>query len=275
MSVPVIAHASPNFDARQRPVDLVVLHYTGMASLDSALKRLCDPAPLAGHYPGPWQASDIDPETALSRVSAHYVVARDGRVFQLVDEEQRAWHAGLSFWRGLEGVNHNAIGIEIENGGHDFGLPTFPAAQIEAVAGLVGDILARTGLPISAVVGHSDVAPTRKLDPGEHFPWARLAAAGAALEIPASPVLGGAVLAKQGDNGDAIATLQEALAGIGYGVPVNGDFCDLTGACVGAFQRRFRPALITGAVDEETVALLFGVLDMSLRLALPRRHSQG
>ena len=173
----LIARPSPNFDARTRPVELVVLHYTGMQSLEIALDRLTDPAPLAGRYPGPWQSAETPADQPLGRVSAHYVVAEDGRVFALVDEASRAWHAGASHWAGEGDVNSRSIGIEIANGGHDFGLPPYPQIQTEAVIGLVGDICARHKLAPHRVVGHCDIAPARKADPGEHFPWARLAAA--------------------------------------------------------------------------------------------------
>jgi N-acetylmuramoyl-L-alanine amidase len=268
-----VAQPSPNFDARQRPIDLIVLHYTGMQDLDTALARLCDPAPKAGAYPGPWQDPGIDPDAPLSKVSAHYVVSREGSIFRLAAEEDRAWHAGVSFWRGFEGVNHNAIGIEIENGGHDFGLPPYPVAQIEAVTALVRDILARRALPITAVVGHSDVAPGRKADPGEHFPWETLAQAGVALWPEGVSGEPGPALAQPGQAGGHIAALQEALAGTGYGAPVTGQYCEQTEACVSAFQRRFRPARVNGVLDAHTLGLVSAVLDLSLRLALPRRLS--
>lgn len=152
-----------------------------MQSAEIALSRLTDPAPVAGLYPGPWQDPSIDPATPLGRVSAHYVVDEDGVLYRLVDEEKRAWHAGASSWEGRTDTNDRSIGIEIVNGGHDFGLPDFPDAQIDAVIKLLKDILARRGLSASRVVGHSDVAPGRKLDPGEKFPWARLAEFGVAL----------------------------------------------------------------------------------------------
>lgn len=174
------AHPSPNFDARPRAIDLVVLHYTGMQSAQIALKRLTDPAPMAGSYPGPWQAPDIDPATPLGRVSAHYVIDEAGEIFALVAEEARAWHAGVSSWEGEPNVNDRAIGIELVNGGHDFGLPEFSAPQIDALTALLRDILARRGLGPERVVGHEDVAPGRKLDPGPRFPWARLIEAGVA-----------------------------------------------------------------------------------------------
>lgn len=180
MSLTLIDRPSPNCDERRAKIDLVVLHYTGMQNAEIALRRLTDPAPAAGDYPGPWQAADIDPAAPLGRVSAHYVVDEDGRIYRLVLEDQRAWHAGVSCWEGRTDTNDRSIGVEIVNGGHDFGLPDFPEAQIEAVIALLKDLLMRHGLDPSRVVGHSDVAPGRKLDPGEKFPWAQLAAAGVA-----------------------------------------------------------------------------------------------
>ena len=166
-----IQRQSPNFDARTRPIDLVVLHYTGMQNAEIALARLTDPAPVAGRYPGPWQAPNVPEDAPLSRVSAHYVVDEAGKIYSLVPEEHRAWHAGASSWEGEGDVNHRSIGIEIVNGGHDFGLPDFPDAQIHAVISLLGDIFSRwPELNKTRVVAHSDVAPERKADPGEKFP---------------------------------------------------------------------------------------------------------
>ncbi|WP_339741735.1 N-acetylmuramoyl-L-alanine amidase [uncultured Maricaulis sp.] len=162
MSLTPIAAPSPNFNDRKLPVSLIVLHYTGMENGAVALERMCDPA---------------------AEVSAHYMVEEDGRVFQLVDEDKRAWHAGVSAWRGETDINSASIGIEIVNGGHDYGLPDFPAIQIEAVIHLVADIMARHGIGPEGVVGHSDIAPGRKQDPGEKFPWHRLAAAGCARVV--------------------------------------------------------------------------------------------
>lgn len=176
----IIDTPSPNHDVRAGAIDLVVLHYTGMQNAGVALRRLCDAAPVAGNYPGPWQAPDVEPITPLARVSAHYVVDEAGAVYRLVDEERRAWHAGVSAWEGRTDTNDRSIGIEIVNGGHDFGLPDFPAPQIDAVVALLGDILSRRRLDASRVVGHAEVAPGRKRDPGEKFPWARLAQAGVA-----------------------------------------------------------------------------------------------
>ncbi|SDM33999.1 N-acetylmuramoyl-L-alanine amidase [Maricaulis salignorans] len=157
-----IAAPSPNFNERKLPISLIVLHYTGMENGAVALERMRDPA---------------------AEVSAHYMVEEDGRIFQLVDEDKRAWHAGVSCWRGETDINSSSIGVEIVNGGHDFGLPDFPAVQIAAVIELVKDIMGRHGIGPEGVVGHSDIAPGRKQDPGEKFPWERLAAAGCARVV--------------------------------------------------------------------------------------------
>ena len=165
-----IAAPSPNFDARTAPPDMLVLHYTGMPTGEEALARLRDPE---------------------AKVSAHYVVEEDGRVFALVPEERRAWHAGRSFWKGQTDINGASIGLEIVNPGHEFGYRPFPDAQIAAVMALVADVRSRWMVPDVNIVGHSDVAPDRKDDPGELFPWKRLAEAGHGLwvEAPAAPGL--------------------------------------------------------------------------------------
>ncbi|MGE4529478.1 MAG: N-acetylmuramoyl-L-alanine amidase, partial [Rhodospirillaceae bacterium] len=154
--------ASPNHDARPAgaPVDMLVLHYTGMETAAAALARLCDPA---------------------AKVSAHYLIDEDGAVHALVAEDRRAWHAGVSAWRGEADVNARSIGIELVNPGHEFGYRDFPARQIDALADLCREILARHPIPPRNVVGHSDVAPRRKTDPGERFPWPALAKLGIGL----------------------------------------------------------------------------------------------
>jgi N-acetylmuramoyl-L-alanine amidase len=220
-------------------IDLVVLHYTGMQDAETALARLTDPAPRAGRYPGPWQARDIDPDLILGRASAHYVIDESGAVFALVDERARAWHAGVSLWEGHSDTNDRAIGIEIVNGGHDFGLPDFADAQIEAVIDLVGTIMARHGLTQDRVVGHSDVAPARKQDPGEKFPWARLAASGVSI-WPRDEYGAGAAL-MPGDVGAGVAAMQKDLQDFGYGLEVTGLFDGTTIDVSGAFKRRFFP----------------------------------
>jgi N-acetylmuramoyl-L-alanine amidase len=166
-----------------------------------------------------------------------------------VPEEHRAWHAGASSWEGEGDVNHRSIGIEIVNGGHDFGLPDFPSAQIEAVISLLGDIFSRwPELNKTRVVAHSDIAPERKADPGEKFPWKRLADAGVALwpEHVATQLL----------SDDIVSQVQDQLELIGYDVKQSG-FVDVpTKAALVAFQRRFRPSNIDGAIDDETRFLL-------------------
>lgn len=231
-----LTRPSPNFDERSEPISLVVLHYTGMQNAEIALRRLTDPSPKAGDYPGPWQAADIDPATPLARVSAHYVVDEEGEVWRLVDEEKRAWHAGVSRWKGSDNVNARAIGIEIVNGGHDFGLPPYPDIQIAGVIALLGDILRRRGLKPCAVVGHSDIAPERKDDPGERFPWRTLAMAGVSIWPD---------LAKSGD----LARLPETLRSIGYSETA------AEAAVIRAFQRRFQPAHVGARPGMNTAGL--------------------
>ncbi|GAM98439.1 N-acetylmuramoyl-L-alanine amidase [alpha proteobacterium U9-1i] len=247
-----IERPSPNFDIRTRGVELVVLHYTGMQDGETALARLCDPAPVAGNYPGPWQEQSVAPAAPLARVSTHYVVGEAGEIYRVVEENARAWHAGVSSWKGEGDVNARAIGIEIVNGGHDFGLPDFPDAQIDAVILLVADILQRRALSPGSVVGHSDVAPDRKLDPGEKFPWKRLADAGVSVWPKTIP------LTQSSD--DKIGALQQHLAAFGYDVLTSGVMDAQTKAALMAFQRRFRPSRIDGVADEETRGLLAGLV---------------
>jgi N-acetylmuramoyl-L-alanine amidase len=255
----MIERPSQNFDARTARIDLVVLHYTGMQDAETALRRLCDPAPTAGNYPGPWQEPDIDPATPLGRASAHYVVGEAGEVWRLVDEKDRAWHAGKSLWEGRDDTNARSVGIEIVNGGHDFGLPPFSDAQIDAVIALVGDILKRNRLAPHRVVGHSDVAPARKEDPGEHFPWKRLADAGVSIWPDFEG--GERVLLTRGARGEAVHELHAALAEFGYGAPEEASpreatFDETTEAIVRAFQRRFEPHGADGVLRESTAAAL-------------------
>ncbi len=227
---------SPNRDARpaDEPVDILVLHYTGMQSADAAIDRLCDPA---------------------ARVSSHYVVAEDGVVWRLVPEEERAWHAGVSFWRGHETLNGRSVGIEIVNPGHEWGYRRFPPAQMAAVRDLCLGILARHPIPARNVVAHSDIAPDRKEDPGELFDWPGLAAAGIGVwpDFPAAV----------GDGAVDVAALRADLAGIGYPVPAPSAGEAVFATLLRAFQRRWRPAGITGHADAET-ALRASVLRAAL-----------
>jgi len=214
---------SPNFNARQLPVSMVVLHYTGMETAAAALERMCNPA---------------------AEVSAHYMIDEDGTVTQLVDEAHRAWHAGKSYWRGVTDVNSASVGIELVNPGHEFGYRPFPEAQLEALLPLLADIVKRHDVPRANVVGHSDVAPARKQDPGELFPWEDLARHRLALPVP---VLKMRLIY---DNPGAFIL---ALERFGY------DITDQS-AAIAAFQRRFRPRIIDGEVDGECGALLFELL---------------
>ncbi len=249
----IVERPSPNFDARTRPIDLVVLHYTGMQNAKTALARLTDASPVAGDYPGPWQSPETPLDAPLGRVSAHYLVAEDGTVFQIVAEEARAWHAGASSWEGEGDVNSRAIGIEIVNGGHDFGLPDFPDAQIDALILLLKEILPRwPGLSPARVVAHSDIAPERKLDPGEKFPWIRLAEAGVSIWPKRMSM-------SFPPGEDRVGRVQGELALIGYGVEKSGAMDAPTRAALVAFQRRFRPQKIDGLIDQETQELLAAV----------------
>jgi N-acetylmuramoyl-L-alanine amidase len=216
---------SPNFDARPGAgvIDMLILHYTGMKTAQEALDRLCDPA---------------------AKVSAHYLIDEDGTVWHLVDELKRAWHAGISFWRGRSDINAASIGIELVNPGHEFGYRPFPEAQIAALEELARAILARHPVPARHVLGHSDVAPQRKQDPGELFDWARLARAGVGLW----PDFGAPVETPQ----FAADALQAALTSIGYACPAAGKGDAEMAAVITAFQRHFRPALCDGALDAET-----------------------
>ncbi|MDQ3078262.1 MAG: N-acetylmuramoyl-L-alanine amidase [Pseudomonadota bacterium] len=218
-----IDRPSPNHDERALPVSMILLHYTGMPDAEGAIARLTSPD--AG-------------------VSAHYVVREDGQVLQLVDEHRRAWHAGKSYWRGITDVNSASVGIEIVNPGHEFGYRPFPDEQIAAVIPLVADIKARHGIGRGNVVGHSDVAPARKEDPGELFPWHALAKRRLALPSPTRDLM---------DPYWTDAGFLLALERFGYDVSDNFK-------AVIAFQRRFRPDLIDGIVDGECRAKLLALL---------------
>ncbi|MCJ2033934.1 N-acetylmuramoyl-L-alanine amidase [Methylobacterium sp. J-068] len=237
-------HPSPNHGERRAgPVDLLILHYTGMESAAAALQRLANP---------------------VAEVSAHYVVLEDGRVVQMVPEGRRAWHAGQASWAGITDVNSRSLGVEIVNGGHVGGLPPYPQAQVEAVIALCADLAQRWRIAPHRVLAHSDIAPERKEDPGEHFPWDRLARAGLGHWVPPAPIRDGRFFAR-GDAGPPIEALQAMFALYGYDVPVTGRFDDRTGAVVTAFQRHFRPARVDGVADASTITTL-----RDLIAALPR-----
>ena len=219
----IIEMPSPNFDERSLPVSMIVLHYTGMEDARVAIDRLRDPA---------------------AKVSAHYVVDENGTILRLVDEERRAWHAGRSHWRGTTDVNSASIGIEIVNPGHEFGYRPFTDEQIDALLPLVADIKARHDITRGNVVGHSDIAPSRKRDPGELFPWVRLARLRLALPRPTRNLM---------DPQWTEAGFLLALERFGY------DVADPMAAIM-AFQRRFRPELIDGEIDAECRCILLALL---------------
>lgn len=237
---------SPELSIEQRPspnrgprlgggaVDILLLHYTGMPSAEAALAWLAAPA---------------------SGVSSHYFVFEDGRVVRLVDEAERAWHAGVSSWAGEADVNSRSVGIEIANPGHQYGYRPFPDAQVAAVIRLCLSILARHPIPPERVLAHSDVAPLRKEDPGELFPWGRLQAAGIGHLVPPAPVVAGKAL-RRGAAGDAVRALQAQLRRYGYRLDEDGTFGEETAAVVRAFQRHFRPVLVDGIADASTVETL-------------------
>ena len=219
----MIETPSPNFDERRLPVTMIVLHYTGMPDAAGAIARLTDPE---------------------AKVSAHYLIAEDGQIVRMVDEAQRAWHAGASHWRGIEDVNSASVGIEIVNPGHEFGYRPFPEEQIDALVPLMAGIVQRHGVTRGNIVGHSDIAPTRKKDPGELFPWARLARVRLALPRPTKHLMD----PHWSDSGFLLA-----LERFGY------DVSDRLAAVV-AFQRRFRSELIDGTIDGECRAILLALL---------------
>ncbi len=227
---------SPNFGPRRGPLvpDMIVLHYTGMETGVAAARRLCDPA---------------------SEVSAHYLVHEDGGIVQMVRESDRAWHAGKSSWRGHSDVNSCSVGIEIVNPGHLLGYQAFPKRQVAAVIDLCRGIAGRHAIVPERVLAHSDVAPGRKVDPGEKFPWQKLAEAGVGHFVAAAPIRRGPVL-KAGDAGPAVEELQSMLALYGYGVEITGAFDRQTHDVVAAFQRHFRPRCVDGVADGSTLRTL-------------------
>jgi N-acetylmuramoyl-L-alanine amidase len=236
----IIDAPSDNFDFRTRPPNMIVLHYTGMPTGAEALARLRDPE---------------------AKVSSHYLLEEDGRIFSLVAEERRAWHAGVSFWKGERDINGASIGIEIVNPGHEFGYRAFPDAQIKALIDLLNHIRGRWDIDNDMIVGHSDVAPDRKDDPGELFPWKRLAKAkhGLWVEPPTAP---GAPLGL-GDEGAGVFALQAGLTRLGYDSAPSGKYDEATVTIVRAFQRHWRPERFDGVADGETRARLVHLLRMT------------
>jgi N-acetylmuramoyl-L-alanine amidase len=240
---------SPNHGERagNRLPDMILLHYTGMLDADEALVRLC---------------------SRESEVSCHYFITENGRIIQSVPEALRAWHAGEGSWAGETDVNSCSIGIEIANPGHEYDYPEFPKRQIAAVTALCRAIMRRRYIRPERVLGHSDTAPSRKQDPGEKFPWMLLHLAGVGQWVQPAPIAPGPAF-EFGDSGDAIRSFQLALREYGYGVPVDGNFDEVTRDVVTAFQRHFRPALCDGKLDSSTLITLRYLIDASKLGRLP------
>ena len=234
---------SPNLDERAdgRAPDMILMHYTGMQTGEAALQRLC---------------------TRESKVSAHYVVFENGRIVQCVPEAKRAWHAGVSSWAGETDINSRSIGIEIVNPGHEFGYADYPLRQIAAVITLCKSIFTRRG-PISAerILAHSDVAPSRKQDPGEKFPWELLSESGVGHWVRAAPLNLDGVSLHPGDRGEPVTRLQRTLRNYGYGITDTGVYDDTTRDVVMAFQRHFRPARVDGIADPSTLLTLRALIE--------------
>ncbi|MFO1110372.1 MAG: N-acetylmuramoyl-L-alanine amidase [Bradyrhizobium sp.] len=231
---------SPNYGERNkgRVPDMILLHYTGMPDVESAITQLCTPG---------------------TDVSAHYIVLEDGRIVQCVPEAKRAWHAGVSSWAGDDDINSCSIGIEIVNRGHDWGYPDFPLRQIAAVIALCRGIMLRRNIPGHRVLGHSDVAPARKKDPGEKFPWHSLANSGVGHWVQPAPIVRGELM-QLGAASDDVMNMQAAFAKYGYGIPLAGKYDNATMEVVAAFQRHFRPAKIDGICDHSTMETLHALL---------------
>jgi N-acetylmuramoyl-L-alanine amidase len=235
--------SSPNHGERKGGAvpNMIVLHYTGMPDNDAAARLLCNPA---------------------AEVSAHYLVLQDGYIIQMVAESRRAWHAGASSWGGDTDVNSCSIGIEIANPGHDHGYPDFPRRQIAAVTALCRSILTRHKVPPDRVLAHSDVAPARKQDPGEKFPWRILADSGIGLWVKPAPLAQSGPIYVLGESDPTIEELQKLLAKFGYGVSPSGYFDGTTRDAVAAFQRHFRPQRVDGVLDVSTLVTLKSLLSL-------------
>jgi N-acetylmuramoyl-L-alanine amidase len=232
-----INHPSPNFERRPlgKSPDLIVIHYTDMMSAEDALARLCD---------------------AEAKVSAHFLISKSGALYQLVDPAHRAWHAGTSSWRGQEDINDRSIGIELDNLGHTFGPEPFPTSQVNTLLDLLKELAQIYGIPAHRVVGHSDVAPLRKKDPGELFPWVFLAQNGFGLW----PLIPKTVL--PAPKSLSPLEIQQALSDIGYGCPLTGIWDDDSQKVCQAFQQHFTPGELTGYPSDLTRQMLQGLLEV-------------
>ena len=239
-------HPSPNVEPRRgMAASILLLHYTGLPTVERAIDVL----------------SRVD-----CKVSCHYVIDLDGRITQMVAEDMRAWHAGVSVWEGETDINSASIGIEIQNAGHDAGYPDFPARQMQAVITLSHDIVRRHGMRPERVLAHSDVAPGRKIDPGEKFDWRLMARRGVGLWVEPAPVDSADEGLAREDAHPRVAVFQARLSDYGYGVPQSGVIDERTEIVIAAFQRHFRPARVDGRLDvssEVTLDRLLAALTQS------------
>ncbi|WP_182418990.1 N-acetylmuramoyl-L-alanine amidase [Bartonella sp. HY038] len=242
-----ILRPSPNFNERSDNTKphILILHYTGMNDAEAAESLLQDPA---------------------SQVSCHYVVREDGTIVQMVAESKRAWHAGKSMWQGQDDINSKSIGIEIVNQGPLGNFPDFPSLQIKAVVELCQSIINRHNVGARYVLAHSDIAPERKIDPGEKFPWKDLADNGIGQFVSPSP-LGGGRFMSLGESGRPVEAFQSMLALYGYPIEITGSFDENTKIVTEAFQRHFRPALVDGVADASTIDTLHRLLQRLERLS--------
>jgi N-acetylmuramoyl-L-alanine amidase len=239
-----ISHLSPNYDERNAddPVDVLVLHYTGMQTAAEALSRMCDPQ---------------------AQVSAHYMVDEEGSIYKLVEEKNRAWHAGISCWKGRASLNYTSIGIEIANPGHEWGYRAFPLPQMAAIKVLCKDILSRHDIPPENVVGHSDIAPNRKEDPGELFDWPSLAKDGIGLWPDVGYIKNASkILVEPFAEGTDVAFMQQRLATYGYHIRVDGFYGTKTEAVVKGFKRHFVPEQLNTQWDMLAEARLSALLKL-------------
>lgn len=236
-----IAQPSPNFDTRPdgQAVDMVILHYTNMPDSSAALARLGD---------------------KQAKVSAHYLIDEAGQIYALVDEAHRAWHAGEAFWAGMRDINGRSLGVELAHCGPDESgqMAAYPKAQMQALLELLGDFARRYEIPPQHYLGHSDVAPARKADPGAVFDWPYLAAAGFGLVSQADAANAPAL--SSGMKGDGVRQWQSQLAAFGYECPVSGHYDDMTEKVTAAFQRHFRPHQVDGVADAQSHARLLDLL---------------
>lgn len=235
--LPVIVRPACNFEPRRERCSptILLLHYTGVETARKAIEWLT---------------------CSESRVSCHYAIDEDGRITQMVREDLRAWHAGEAVWDGESDINSASIGIEIHNPGHELGYPDFPEPQLAAVEELCRDIVRRHRIRPERVLAHSDVAPTRKKDPGEKFPWARLARAGIGHWVEPQPVIEAEAGMGIGVAGPLVADVQLLLRKYGYGIEPTGVVDGRTEFVVTAFQRHFRPARVDGRIDQSTISTL-------------------